>query len=518
MYTLKNIALHPWQAECLRRWFDNGCRGIAGIATGAGKTAMALAAVCRLSEYLPSVSLKVKIIVPKVFLAGQWRDDIMRLVGAGRAEIGLCHGKSREEPGRPFMVYVLNTARWCAARHIMRDVRDGNSVFLICDECHHFGSRENAHVFDFLPLIPQERYFALGLSATPRGENFEETVVPAIGKEIYRYGISDASRDRIISDYTTFNISVDFSPDEREEYDMFTEKIKSLKYALRREYPPFRDIGGRVLTQELRRLSKRPDKIGELAFALCMLYLRRKETIYAARARLACAVELVRRLMPDYRIILFTERVSMADELYGALSGEYPGLICRYHSDMDPPVKTRALDSYRSGEKKAIVCCRALDEGLNVPETDAGIVVSVTASGRQRVQRVGRVIRRTDGTRPKRIYYLYIPETGEPPEILPGEGDASARALRYDTDSNSFEHPGYDELASKVLARLSMSGASGPALQNAKNQLDRGSVRGDFLLPEKTCLKYALEARSGEKDYWIAALLAVREKRRGDQL
>jgi superfamily II DNA or RNA helicase len=518
MYTLKNIVLHSWQTECLRQWFGSGCRGIAGVATGAGKTALALAAVCQLSEALPSVSLKVKIIVPKIFLAGQWRDDIMRFIGVRRTEIGLCHGSSKETPGKPFTVYVLNTARRCASRHILRDVKDGDSIFLICDECHHFGSRENARVFDFLPFIPQERYFALGLSATPRGENFEEAVTPAIGKEIYRYGLADASRDRITADYTTFNISVDFSPDEEEKFEMFTEKIKSLKFALIREYPPFRNIDGRVLVQELRRLSKRPDKAGELAFALLTLYLRRKETIYSARARLACAIELVRRLMPDYRIILFTERIKMADELYGALHKDYPGLICRYHSDMEPLAKMRALDSYRHGEKKAIVCCRALDEGLNVPETDAGIIVSASGSGRQRIQRLGRVIRRMDGTRPKRIYYLYIPGACEPPEILPDGTGTAARYLRYDMAANSFKHPGYDEPASKVLETLAMSGASEPMLQNAKSQLDKGSVRGDFMFSEKTCLRYALEAQNREKDYWIAMLLMAREKRRGNPI
>ena len=204
--------------------------------------------------------------------------------------------------------------------------------------------------------------------------------------------------------------------------------------------------------------------------------------------------------------------------MYNALREEYPGLICRYHSNMDPPAKMRALDSYRHGEKKAIVCCRALDEGLNVPETDAGIIVSASGSGRQRIQRLGRIIRRMDGTRPKRIYYLYIPEAAEPPEILPGGTGIAARDLCYDMLANSFEHPGYDEFASKVLEKLAMSGASEPMLQNAKNQLDKGSVRGDFILSEKTCLKNALEAQNREKDYWIAMLLMAREKRLGNPM
>ncbi|MDR1965088.1 MAG: DEAD/DEAH box helicase family protein [Synergistaceae bacterium] len=514
MYALKDVALHPWQTDCLRRWSDNGCRGIAGVATGAGKTMLALAAVCWLSERWPDVPLKVKIVVPRVFLADQWRDDILRFLGVSRKEVGLCYGRLKEAPDKPFMVYVLDTARRCAARHILRDVEAGGSVLLICDECHHFGSRENAHVFDFTPRIPPERYFALGLSATPRGENFEEVVVPAIGKEIYRYGLSDASRDLLTSDYAVFNIAVDFSPDEWEKYYALSKNIKKLKAALKRLHPSFCDSAGRVSLRELRRLSKRDDKAGEIARSLWKLYLRRKETVHTARARLGCGMEVARRLMPDHRIILFSERIKMADELYDALHREYPGRVCRYHSDMDQFAKRRALESYRQGEKTAIVCCRALDEGLNVPETDAGIIISASASERQRVQRIGRVVRRGEGIRPKQIYYLHIPGTTDPSAILPSKSGIVARDLYYDAASGRFEHPGYDELAAKALSRLEASEATASQLENAENQLERGAVRGDFLMSEKSCMRHLLDARPEEKDYWIAMLLLARENAR----
>jgi superfamily II DNA or RNA helicase len=44
----EKITLFTWQERCIDVWLSNGCRGIAGVATGAGKTIMALAAAKRI--------------------------------------------------------------------------------------------------------------------------------------------------------------------------------------------------------------------------------------------------------------------------------------------------------------------------------------------------------------------------------------------------------------------------------------------------------------------------------------
>jgi superfamily II DNA or RNA helicase len=510
-YALKNVTLYPWQKDCLEQWFRHGCRGIAEVATGAGKTVLALAAVCRLAARIGSGRLRVKIIVPKIFLAGQWRADLMNFLGVSRGEIGLYYGGLKEKPDKPFMIYVLNTARGCVSRHIMEDVKAGASVMLICDECHHFGSRENAHVFDFLPHIPTERYFALGLSATPRGERYEDVIVPAIGQAFYQYNLFDTGQDRITADYTIFNIAVDFMPDEEETYKALCDKIGVLKKKLKRLCPFLKKLDGETFIHTLRLLLDRTDQAGEIARLLWLAYIRRKETVFTARARVECGVELIRLLPPEHRMILFTERIEMADALYEQLHRNYPGRICRYHSGLDPQVKRRALESYRQGERRIIICCRALDEGLNVPETDAGVVLSGNGQSRQRIQRIGRIIRRGDGLHTKQIYYLYVRDTVESPVILPANAvNGDMRQLLYDAAEKCLRHPAYDALAEKVLAGLAASGAAGRRLQNAEEQMARGRVREDFLLSEEACLRRARQAGPKEKDYWIAMLLLAR--------
>jgi superfamily II DNA or RNA helicase len=517
---MPNIRLYRWQEDCLAKWFENGCRGIVRVATGAGKTLLALAAAYHLAARNPDSPLKIKIIVPKVFLAAQGRADIMEFLGAAREDVGLFCGAIKERADKPFMIYVLNTARGSAARHIMRDVNEGASVLLVCDECHHFGSAENAHVFDFFPHIPQERYFALGLSATPEGESYNEILVPALGKEIYRYDLPDATRDRIVADCALFHVAVDFTADERDDYDTFTDRITVCTRKLLRKCPALKGASHELFFRRLLRLQTQRDDAGALARSLLLFYYRRKEIVHTARLRTDCGAELIRRLMPDHRTILFTERIETADKLLATLREVFPGQIDRYHSLMDAEEKARALYRYRTGESKVIVCCRALDEGLNVPETDAGVILSVGSGMRQRIQRVGRILRRGNAERLKKIYYLHIADSAEATELLFSgqserngpDADAGAYRLRYTEAEGLLPDPAYQALAERVTAHLARRGASEKHLSNAARQLDRGAVRTDFLLSESECLERRKRARGDERDYRTAMLLMARAR------
>ena len=61
---------------------------------------------------------------------------------------------------------------------------------------------------------------------------------------------------------------------------------------------------------------------------------------------------------------------------------------------------------FKRGVKKILVTCTALDEGLNVPDIDVAIIVSQTMSKRQRIQRLGRALRK--GKDLAEIYTIYI--------------------------------------------------------------------------------------------------------------
>ena len=78
---------------------------------------------------------------------------------------------------------------------------------------------------------------------------------------------------------------------------------------------------------------------------------------------------------------------------------------------------------------EVLVCCRALDEGVDVPESDVAIIAASTASSRQRIQRIGRVIRVHKDKNKAKIYTLYATEREE--EFLKGEEQRLHSLLKF---------------------------------------------------------------------------------------
>ena len=50
------------------------------------------------------------------------------------------------------------------------------------------------------------------------------------------------------------------------------------------------------------------------------------------------------------------------------------------------------------------------DEGIDVPEAEVAILAASTSSSRQRIQRIGRVVRKHEGKEEALIYTLYATE------------------------------------------------------------------------------------------------------------
>ena len=54
------------------------------------------------------------------------------------------------------------------------------------------------------------------------------------------------------------------------------------------------------------------------------------------------------------------------------------------------------LEGFRSGRYRAIVTSRVLNEGVDVPEAKVAVVLGGTASAREYIQRLGRILRKQE--------------------------------------------------------------------------------------------------------------------------
>ncbi|MDD2407109.1 MAG: DEAD/DEAH box helicase [Sphaerochaetaceae bacterium] len=509
--------LYAWQRACMEKWFDHGGRGMVQVVTGAGKTRLAVSIAITLKKMLGG-NLRVKIVVPKTFLVNQWI-SALEAQGVPRSSVGCWHGNHKDAPDRPFMVYVVNSARYTLSRHIIEDWEQQASVFLIADECHHYASVENKKIFECISYVPKEtvqRYYSLGLSATLQTYGFSDVLVPALGPVLYTYGFSEAIEQEVITTCVLYRIALQFDETEREIYDGYSNKISTLiKKGIKNLWIE-REITDFDFFRVLSALSTVKDKkIAAWAKQLLVLVHNRTNVLYSADIRLKCAQALIKRLSRETKIIVFGELIEQSDRLYHELSSEYRHRVVRYHSGMEDGAKARAIQRYREGEARILVCCKALDEGFDIPAADVGIVLSSTQTERQRIQRLGRILRRSEDKDVSALYYLYIENTVEESSFLPQSIDnVEELEATYVHSSDTFLIPFYDNISQKILSSVQLLHPKLKHIQLLESMLNVGQVRPDWLLDEELQLQKLQRAiHQAERNYWHCMVRMGKELR-----
>lgn len=362
------IKLRGWQAAALKIWRDSD-RGVVAVVTGGGKTWFALACVVDLLERKPDTS--IVIVVPTTALLDQWVVVLTDDLGINSEDIATYGGGKR--PGKPrlFNVMIINTARTASP-----EVAKSGPTFLIVDECHRSGSMDNAK------SLRGPHIATLGLSATPErdfDDLFNEVVVPVLGEVIYRYDYRQALSDGVITDFDLTNVQVPLTDEEQTAYNGFTRKLAPLLRM--REQGKLVDDRIHTVLRNRARVSK------------------------SAVMRIPAAVKIIenhRRL----KTLVFHEQIFAADAITQFLK-ERGHRVAAYHSNIGRHLRQDNLRMFRRGEIDVLVTCRALDEGINVPDASLAVVVASTSSTRQRIQRLGRVLRPAAGKEKADIFTVY---------------------------------------------------------------------------------------------------------------
>ena len=95
----------------------------------------------------------------------------------------------------------------------------------------------------------------------------------------------------------------------------------------------------------------------------------------------------------DSRVLVFT-----ADNDTGyAIAREH--LVIPLTCDIGRREREEVLERFRRGELRTLVSARVLNEGLDVPDADVAVIVGGALGEREHVQRVGRLLRPSEGKR-----------------------------------------------------------------------------------------------------------------------
>ncbi len=151
-----------------------------------------------------------------------------------------------------------------------------------------------------------------------------------------------------------------------------------------------------------------------LARQILMLIINRKNFVNDAHERSSAALSLLAHIPRTTKTLVFSERIALAEEIAHGLAKSRADMRCGiYHSRIHKDERKMTLDEFRTGKLDILISCHALDEGLDVPTAAMGIIVSGANSIRQRIQRLGRILRAHPDKKKSVIFNFYVKETVE---------------------------------------------------------------------------------------------------------
>lgn len=364
------ISLRPYQEAALEAWRLAGRRGVVVLPTGAGKTRIALAAMA-------SVRAPVLCLVPTKALLTQW---CLALADVYSGAVG------RFGDGERTLAPVTVATFASAFRHM--PVLGDRFGLIVVDEAHHFGSgaRDEALEMAIAPL-------RLGLTATasPPGPAADR-LAALVGPIVYELSLGDLADAVAPLDRITWRVRLD--PDERREYDL-------LAGVYRRAYRAF--LGGRLGSrwEDFLRHASQTDE-GRVGISA---WRRASRLLAYPRAK----QQALRVLLARHRAQRTLVFVANNETAY-AVAREH--LIMPLTCDIGAREREAVLQRFRAGSLRALVSAQVLNEGIDVPDADVGIVVAGSLGAREHVQRIGRVLRPRPGKRAL-VYELVVAGTGE---------------------------------------------------------------------------------------------------------
>ena len=341
-------------------------------------------------------------------------------------------------------------------------------------------------------------YYSMGLSATPeRNDGMEKNFYNAVGSVVFKYNILDALADDVVSPFqikntyckllkrevkgikkidqkilgqrnklSKLNIGSESIPVEQDElfsiaadnflgcmYQVVGQNPKILGKIKRKKADFETKYGdaGKIKFEEW--IDKSKDiklKYVYIAQTIVGLINKKKQALFNAKHRKERCICIAKRHIGN-KVIIFSEFIKSAEEVYEALVLEFGAeKVKKYYSlsqeEINEGVEAKskreienrkALESFKNGIANIIVTVKSFDEGVDVPHADVGIIYQGTAGKRQSIQRLGRIVRKSQNISNNIpiLYYLYNSKYQD--EFLKDYFEKPY--LLYNTEVNEFD-------------------------------------------------------------------------------
>ena len=430
--------------------------GIVSIATGGGKTYVALIVATEIQNATP-IHTCVVVLVPSRPLVRQWTKDIRdfgidpvvlsgispedRLAELERVELAF----ATEQPRTEVLVMSNNlfTRANSPERRRLSTLAEKNvELILIADEVHNLGTRS------FIDDPPVFFACRIGLSATPIRQYDPDGTDKLFdyfgGPAVFEFSLRDAIEAGCLVPYSYYLHEVTLTEDEMEHYEELTAELVRAGFR----------IGG-VDEGVTVALNPRVER----------LLQKRRALIEQADAKLPALEAQLRRKDSDSvaKTLIYTSAkptVLGKPRQITAVNGILERLHIISHQYTSEETgnadSQRILERFGSGEYQVLTAMKVLDEGVDIPQTDTAFLLASSTVQREWVQRRGRILRQAPNKEMAHLHdFLVVPPDVDTPtgqSLLKSELRRAAEFANI--AENEFDSEGPNKLIRGLEARI----------------------------------------------------------------
>ena len=387
-----SLQLRTYQQEAVVNWLQNKGRGTLKMATGSGKTIIALAIA---TELYQQIGLQVLLIVcPYRHLVTQWHrecvkfnlEPIIAMTRVANWQGELATQLYSVINGDRSFLTVITTNSTLMTEGFQSQLRFFPAKTLIVgDEAHNLGSVR------LESSLPRNIGLRLALSATPE-RYFDDIGTDALlnyfGAILQpEFTVADAIEQGALVNYVYYPVFVKLTPSEAVAYAKLTKRIG---WALSKN-PSL--AANDTLTALL---TKRSRLIGCAANKLTTLKELMSTRLHTSHTLFYCGDGYVENYSSGYQ-----RQIEAVTQILGKELGYR---VNTYTTDTPLEIRERLRHQFEQGELQGLVAIRCLDEGIDIPAIKTAIILASTGNPRQFIQRRGRILRPFPGKKQATLF------------------------------------------------------------------------------------------------------------------
>lgn len=407
----------PHQVNALETWVQKNRRGILEHATGSGKT---FTAMCAIHDAFKRGEV-VLVLVPSRDLLKQWDRELRETLLEDKIYYLLC-GDNNNEWKKPGTLaswtsdggttnrIILATMDTACSDDFIKNVSQGNHLFIVADEVHRLGSPRRRSA---LNIYTGAR---LGLSATPRryGDTEGTNILFSYFGGIVPppYTLDDAIKSGVLTKYFYNPLTIRLTKKEQEDWNEITDLISKLIARLNANGANDVDISSNVKLKQL--------------------LINRARIVKNASGKIPLAINLLlQKYERGQSWIIYCDNITQLKAvLNGAIDAGFDAF--EYYADMEGD-RDETL-RYFAKNGGILVSIKCLDEGVDIPSTTHALILASSQNPREFIQRRGRILRNSPG---KLFAHLYdaitvpVVEKEETPKFMSIIIGELSRAIQF---------------------------------------------------------------------------------------